>query len=140
MSAADKIFSANTTDTAAVEVTIHQPVNNESKSLDTERHAPVRAEFPESDSDGIQIASANEPYIFLRAVSVIGKLDLSDKGKGKAEKVAHPAGAPRSAGDTPHFRHDTQRLNRIFADMDNRLRSKEFKRSRAYKKCPSRTL
>ena len=143
MSAADKISLANATDiapTAAVGVNIHQPVDNESTGLDTEQHAPVRAEFSKSDSDGIQIASVNEPYIFLRAVSVLEEPDVSDKEKGKAEKVAHPARAPHSAADIHTFRYDMQRLKRIFADMDNRLRSKEFKKSRVYRKCPSRTL
>ena len=143
MSAADKISSANATDiapTAGVGVNVHQLVDNESKGLGTERHAAVRTELPKSDSDRIQIASVNEPYIFLRAVSVLKKPDVSDEEKGKAEKVAHPARASHSAADIHNLRYDTQRLKRILADMDNRLRSKKFKRSRVYKKCPSRTL
>ena len=143
MSEADEISSANATEIApiaALGVNVHQLVDNESKGLDTERQVPVRTQFPKSDSDRFQTASVNEPYIFLRAVSVLKKPDVADKEKGKAEKVAHPARAPHSAADIHNFRYDTQRLKRIFADMDNRLRSKEFKKSRVYKKCPSRTL
>ena len=143
MSAADRISLANATNiapTAAVGVNVHQPVDSDSKGLGTERHAPVIAKSPKSDSDGIQIASVNEPYIFLRAVSVLQKLDVFSKGNGEAEKVARPARASQSAADIHNFRYDTQRLKRIFADMDNRLRSKKFKRSHVYKECPSRTL
>ena len=143
MSAADRISLANATNiapTAAVGVNSHQSVDNESQGLDTERHAPFRAGSSNPDSDGLQIASVNETYIFLRAVSVLKKPDVSDKRNGKAEEVAHPASASQSAADTHNVRYDTQRLKRIFADMDNRLRSKKFKRSSVYKKCPSRTL
>ena len=143
MSAADKLSLANATNiapTAAVGVNVHQSVDNASKGLDTERHAPFRAGSSNPDSDGIQIASVNETYIFLRAVSVLKKPDVSDKGNGKAEEVAHPAMAPRSATNIRHFRYDTQRLKRIFADMDNHLRSQKFRRSCVYEKCPSRTL
>ena len=143
MSAADKIPSANASDlapSAAVGGKVHQPLDNESKDPNTERHAPVRAEFPKFDSDGLQIASVNEPYIFLRAVSVFKKPNVSDNGIGKPEKVAHPGRVPPSAADIHGFRYDTQRLEKIFADMDNLLRSKNFKRSRVYQKCPSRTL
>ena len=143
MSAADKTSSSTATDiapTAAAGVNVHQPVDNESKGLDTERHSPVRAESPKFDSDGIQIASVDELYIFLRAVSVPKKPDVSDRENGKAEKVAHPARAPQGATGIRNFQYDPQRLKRIFADMDSRLRSKNFKRSRVYRGCPSRTL
>ncbi len=99
MSAGDKISSASATDfapTAAVAVNVHQSVDNESKGLDTERHAHIRAKRPKSDSNEIQIASVNDPYIFLWAVSVPKEPDVSDDENGKAEKVTHPArGAQR---------------------------------------------
>ena len=143
MSATDEISSANATDIAhkaAVGVNVHRLVDNESKDLDTERHAPFRKQFPKSDSDGIRTASVNEPYIFLRAVSVLKKPDVFDKGNRKAEKAAHPDRAPQSAAVNHDFPYDTQRLEKIFADMDHHLRSKKFNRSGVYKKCPSRTL
>ena len=142
-SAADKIFSSTATDIAPIVVAgvnVHLPVDNESKGLDTKPHSPIRAEFHKSDSDRIQIASVDKPYIFLRAVSVLKKPDVSDRENGKAEKVAHPARAPQGDAGIRNFQYDTQRLKRIFADMDNRLRSKNFKRSHVYKGCPSRTL
>lgn len=143
MPAADEIFSANATNIkpkATAGISVHQVVDNESKGLDTERQAPIRTDFPESDSDRIQTASLNESYIFFRAVSIPDKADIPGEGSVKAEKVAHPARAPQSAAADDTFRYDTHRLNRIFADMDNHLRSKTFKRSRVYNKCPSRTL
>lgn len=143
MPAADEIFSANATNIkpkAAAGISVHQVVDNESKGLDTERQAPIRTDFPESDSDRIQTASLNESYIFFRAVSIPDKADIPGEGSVKAEKVVHTARAPQSAAADDTFRYDTHRLNRIFADMDNHLRSKDFKRSRVYKKCPSRTL
>ena len=139
MSATDDIPSANATDIAH-EADVHQLVDNESKDLDAERHAPLRKQFPKSESDRIRTASVNEPYIFLRAVSVLKKPYVFDKGKGKAEKAAPPDRAPQSAAVNHDFRYDTQRLEKIFADMDHRLRSKKFKRSGVYNKCPSRTL
>ena len=141
--ATDEVLSENATEIAlkaAVGVNVQQLVDNESKDRDTERHAPVRGDFSKSDSDRIQTASVNEPYILLRAVSVVDKPVVADKGNGKAEKAAHLAEAPESAADTHHFQYDKQRLEKILADMDHDFRSKTFDRSRVYKKCPSRTL
>ncbi len=143
MSAGDKISSANDTDIAspvAVAVNIHQPVDNESKGLDTKRHAPANAELPISDSNGIQITSVNDPYIFLWAVSVPREPDVSDNENEKTEKVAHPTRGAQSTDDIQNFRFDMQRLKRILADMDNCLRSVDFKRHRVYRRCPPRTL
>ena len=141
--AADDVSSANATNVAvkaAVGINVHQVVDNESKGLHTERHTPIRTDFPQSEFDRFRTASGNETYIFLRAVSVPNKAGLSDEKNVKPENVAHPAGAPQSAAADDSFRYDTQRLHRIFADMDDRLCSKKFKRSRVFKKCPSRTL
>ena len=143
MSAADKISSANASNIApkaAVGTNVQQVVDNESKGLDTERHTPIGTELPQSEFGRFRIASVHETYIFLRAVSVPNKAVIPGEENVKAQKLAHPAGAPQSAAADDSFHYDTQRLNRIFADMDNRLRSKNFKRSRVYKKCPCRTL
>ena len=106
MSAADKMSSADATNvahTTAAPVNVHQPdheqhvVDNEFKGLDTEHHAPARAELPKFDSDGIQIASMNVPYIFIRAVFVPSKLDVSNNKNGEAEKTTHPARGAQGA-------------------------------------------
>ncbi len=143
MSAGDKISSADATDfasPAAVAVNVHQPVDNESKSNDTKRHAPVSAELPKSGSNGFQMTSVNDPYILLWAVSVPKEPDVSDNENEKAEKVAHHARGAQSTDDIQNFRFDMSRLERILADMDNCLRSVDFKRHRVYKRCPSRSL
>ena len=117
-----------------------QDVNHDFKSLHAGQHGSSGATLPEPDCDGIQTASMNEPHIFVWAF-IVKKPEVSTKGIEGAENVAESAKGIQSTNATHTFQYDMKKLQKLFADMDRRLRSS--KRSgfrREYKKCPSRTL
>ena len=59
----------------------------------------------------------------------------------EAENVTDSAKGSQSSNATQTFQYDMKKLQKMFADMNKRLRSNKFSVfSREYRKCPSRTL
>ena len=110
------------------------------RSIDAGPHESSGANLPESGCDGIQTASINDPHIFFRAF-VVKKSEVPTKGMEEAENVTDSVMGSQSTNATQRFQYDMKKLQKIFADIDKRLRSNKFSEfSRDYKKCPSRTL
>lgn len=145
---ADKLASTEATDgsdstTAGKDSQPNQKqesVDRKSKSAGTGLHGPSKARLHNPDSDGNQIASMNDSHIFLWAVVVPKKPEVPGKENEQVDDLPYSARGDQSKDDKVTFQYDMKRLKKIFADMDKRLRSKNFKKYRAYKKCPSRTL
>ena len=145
--AADQIFAIEVTRKALTPAAVsdsepqkqHEGFDRNSKIPEAGPHEPVMAKMPQPEPDGVQIASTNDPHILLRAV-VVKEPEVSRKGKEEAKKVRFSDKGCQSNSTTQTFRYDMKRLQKMFADKDQYLRSKDFSRYRAYKKCPSLTL
>ena len=145
--AADQIFVIEVTRKALTPAAVsdsepqkqHEGFDRNSKIPEAGPHEPVMAKMPQPEPDGVQIASMNYPHILPRAV-VVKEPEMSRKGKEDANNVVHSGKGCQSISTTQTFRYDTKRLQKMFADMDQRLRSKDVRGYRAYRKCPSRTL
>ena len=117
-----------------------QDVNHVSKSLEAGHHESSGAKLLEPDFNDIQTASINDAHIFVRAC-VVQKTKVPTEGMEETGKVADSTRGSQSTNATQTFQYDMKKLQKMFADMDNRLRSKKFSKfSHGYKKCPSRTL
>ena len=110
------------------------------KDSDPRPQEPGVAKLPRSDPSGTQIALMNKPHIFPWVVAVLNKPEVSKNGKEKTEQVTDSAKPLRNVDVTEAFHYDVEKLQEMFMDMDKRLRSKDFKRHRAYKRCQSHTL
>ena len=110
-----------------------------SKDPNAEIDEPSREAIPQGDSDDIQIASLNDPHIFLLAVAV-RKPETPRKRRKEEDKAAYIGKGYQSSNLEQPFYYNTTRLQKMFRDMHESLRSKKFERYFSYKKCPSHTL
>ena len=117
----------------------HEGFDRSSKSSEVGAHEPTMAKLPQTNPDGVQSISINDPYMLLRAV-VVKEPEVPRKGKEEANKVTFSGKGCQNISTTQTFRCDMKRLQTILADMDQRLRSKDFRGYRACRKCPSLTL
>ena len=146
-SAVDQISAIEVTRKALIPASVshskpekqHEGSDRNSQSSEAGPQEPMMAKMPQPEPDGVQIASTNDPHILLRAV-VVKEPEVPRKGKEEAKKVRCSDKGCQSNSTTQTFRYDMKRLQKMFADKDQYLRSKDFSRYRAYKKCPSLTL